>query len=70
MCEYASDRDKSITATLEQSSEEDEEEENKDAIIDLIDMEQANQIEGTAGFQSHRHFLGKEHQIRPQLMSD
>ena len=50
MCEYASDRDKSITATLEQSSEEDEEEENKDAIIDLIDMEQANQIEGTAGF--------------------
>lgn len=61
------EEDLSQTATLEESSEEDEQEQN-DEIKDLLDMEQANQYE--AGFQSHRHFLGRETGLKPQLMSD
>lgn len=59
--------DLSQTATIEHSSEEDEQERN-DEIKELIEQEQANQFE--AGFQSHRHYLGKERGFKPQLMSD
>ena len=54
------------SSTIDPSSESDQLEQN-DEIRDLIDFEKANQID--TGFNSHRHFLGKQ-DYRPHLLSD